>query len=52
MLRSDLCDFSDAYIAMKRILLLQNQIMQKEIKVLDLKIMYHLSTAFQRSIMY
>ena len=52
MLRSDLCDFSDASIAMKGNLLLQNQIMQKEIKVLDLKIMYHLLTEFQRSIMF
>ena len=32
MLRSDLCDFSDAYIVVKGTLLLLVQIMQKEIK--------------------
>ena len=34
------------------ILLLQNQLMQKETKVLHLKPMHHLSTAFQKSVKY
>ena len=50
MIRSDLCDFSDAYIVVKREITVTNliQIMQKEIKQLRLKIMHHLSTVFQR----
>ena len=43
MLRSDLCDFSDAYIVVKELFLLQNWKMQKEAKTL---IMHHLSTEF------
>ena len=47
MLRSDLCDYSDAYIV--EILLLKVIIMLiKEIKILHLKTMHHLSTVFQK----
>ena len=47
MLRSDLCDYSDAYIV--EILLLKVIIMLiKEIKILHLKTMHHLSIAFQK----
>ena len=37
MLRSDLCDYSDAYIVVKGDSLLQNQMMRKEIKKLHFK---------------
>ena len=43
MLTSELCNFSDTYIVVKGI-----QMMQKETKVLHLKIMHHLLTAFQK----
>ena len=47
MLRTDLCDYSDAYIVQKEILLLKVIMMLiKEIKILHLKIMHHLSTVF------
>ena len=50
MLRSDLCDYSDAYIV--EILLLKVIIMLiKEIKILHLKTMHHLSIAFQKLMM-
>ena len=56
MLRSDLCDFNDAYIVVKgtRFPELGSliQMMQNETKVLHLKIMRHLLTAFQKSIVY
>ena len=48
ILRSDLCDYSDAYMLQKELLLLLIQIMQKEIKQQYLKIMHHLSTEFQK----
>ena len=50
MLRSDLCDFSDAYIVVEGDIIVTEQIMQKETKVLHLKTMHHLLTAFQKSI--
>ena len=37
MLRSDLCDFSDAYIVMKGVIVVTNLMMQKETKRLHLK---------------
>ena len=46
MLRSDLCDFSDAYIVVK------GDIILKRKKVLHLKTMRHLSTAFQKLMVY
>ena len=52
MLRSDLCDFSDAYIVVKGTITVTNLPMQKETKVLHLKIMHHLSTAFQKLMVY
>ena len=47
MLRSDLCDFSDAYIVMKGVIVVTNLMMQKETKRLHLKTKHDLSTAFQ-----
>ena len=52
ILRSDLCDFSDEYIVVKELLLLLILVMQKEIKQWHLKIMRHLSTAFQKLMVY
>ena len=48
MLRSDLCDFNDAYIVVKGDLLLVLQKMGKEIRRWHLKIMHHLLIAFQK----
>ena len=50
MLRSDLCSFSDVYIVVwTEILLLKVMMMLiKEIKILYLKTILHLSTAFQK----
>ena len=49
MLRSDLCDFNDAYIVVKGDITLKVIMMLiEEIKILHLKIMQHLSTAFQK----
>ena len=51
MLRSDLCDFSDAYIVVKgTITVTDPDNARKERKVLHLKAMHHLSTAFQKSL--
>ena len=51
MLRSDLCDFSDAYINEKELLLWKVIIMLiSEIKILYLKTIHHLLTAFQKLI--
>ena len=52
MLRPDLCDFSDGCIFIKKLLLSLIEIMKKEIKALHLKIMHHLSIAFQKSMVY
>ena len=46
MLRSDLCDFSDVYNVVK------GDIIVKRKKVLHLKTMHHLSTAFQKLMVY
>ena len=49
MLRSDLCDFSDAMLLWKEILLLKVIMMLiNEIKILHLKRMHHSSIAFQK----
>ena len=48
MLRSDLCDFSDAYIVMKGDITVTEPDNATNIKELHLKIMHHLSTAFQK----
>ena len=45
MLRSDLCDFRDAYIVVKGDI----SVTEPETKLLHLKIVHHLSTAFQKS---
>ena len=47
MLRSDLCDFSDAYIFVKGTITASYPNNTK--KMLHLKIMDHLSTVFQKS---
>ena len=48
MLTSDLCDYSDAYIFVKGTITTEDQMMQKEAKVLHLKIIHHSSIAFQK----
>ena len=45
MLRSDLCDFRDAYIVVKGDI----SVTEPETKLLHLKIVHHLSTTFQKS---
>ena len=52
MLRSDLCDFSDAYIVLEGDIIVTEQIMQKETKVLHLKTMHHLLIVFQKLMEY
>ena len=52
MLRSGLCDFSDAYIVVKETITVTDPDDAKITKVLHLKIMRHLLTAFQKSIAY
>ena len=51
MLRSDLCDFSDAYIAVKGTITVtnpDNAKQKKQAKRWHLNTMHHLSTAFQK----
>ena len=53
MLRSDLCDYSDAYIVVKGIITVSatdgaNKIRDKKNMPLHLKIMHHLFLAFQK----
>ena len=48
MLRSDLCDFSDAYIVVKGTITAVRLNDAKKIKQQHLKIMHHLSIAFQK----
>ena len=52
-MRSDLCDFSDAYIVVKGDTLLLKVIMMliNKINIFHIKIMQHLSTAFQKLMM-
>ena len=52
MLKSDLCDFSDAYFVLIFLSLIQRTQKKKQTKVLHLKIMHHLTTAFQKSMVY
>ena len=58
MLRSDLCDYFDAYIVVKGDIVVtepnnaKKQKNKKQTKALHLKIMHHLSTTFQRSMVY
>ena len=52
MLRSDLCDYSDAYIVVKGTITVVNPNAGKKTKVLHLKTMHHLSTAFQKLMVY
>ena len=48
-LRSDLCDFIDAILLWKDILLLKViMVLINEIKILHIKTMHHLLTAFQK----
>ena len=48
MLRADLCDFSDAYIVVDLTITATEPDNAKETKVLHLKIMHHLLTAFEK----
>ena len=48
MLRSELCGYSDAYIVAKETITVLRPNTTKKTKVLHLKIMYHLSIAFQK----
>ena len=52
MLRSYLRSFSDGYIFVKRYIAVTEPVTQKETKVLHLGTMHHLSTAFQKSVVY
>ena len=52
MLRSDLCDYSDAYIIVKEKLLLQIQIMMHMTRNELLRIMHHFFLAFQKLIIH
>ena len=54
MLKSDLCDFNDVYIVLIFLSLIQRtqKKNKKKAKVLHLKIMHHLTTAFQKSMVY
>ena len=56
MLKSDLCDFSDVYIVLIFLSLIQRTQkktkQKKQTKVLHLKLMHHLTTAFQKSMAY
>ena len=48
MLRSDLCDYSDAYIVVKENIFVTDPDNAKKIKQGHLKMIHHLSTAFQK----
>ena len=50
ILRSDLCDFCDAYIVLEGDITLEDDDANKRIKMLHLKTMHHLLTAFQKLI--
>ena len=50
VLRSDLCDFSDVYIVLEGDITLEGDDANKQIKILHLKTMHHLLTAFQKLI--
>ena len=53
MLRSDLRDFSDTYIVVKGdIAVTEPNNAKRKTKALHLEIMHHLSTAFQRSMVF
>ena len=52
MLRSDLCDFSGVYIVVKGTIIVTNPDDAKRNKVVVFKNMHHLSTAFQKSMVY
>ena len=48
MLRSDLCDYSEAYIVAKGTITVLRLNAAKNTKVFHLKLMQHLSIAFQK----
>ena len=52
MLRSDLCNFSDAYIVVKGTITVTNPDNAKINKPVAFKIMHNLSTAFQKLMVY
>ena len=51
-IRSDLCDFSDAYIVVKGEIIVTNPDNANRNKAEHLKIMRHLLTAFQKLMVY
>ena len=51
MLRSDLCDYRDAYIVVKgRITMKATMQIMKKIKIQPLRIVLHLDHAYQKSV--
>ena len=52
MLRSDLCDNSDAHIVVKGTIIVNKPDNGKRNKAVEFITMYHLSTAFQRLMVY
>ena len=52
MLRSNLCDYSDAYIVVKGTITVTDSDNAKRNKVLHLKTMHHLSVAFQELMVF
>ena len=48
MLKSDLCDYSDAYVVVKGTITILRPNATKKTKVLRLKAMHHLSIVFQK----
>ena len=53
MIRSDLCDYNDAYIIVKRVRTVEGTAMTmltKEIKILPSRIMLHLNHVYQKLI--
>ena len=52
MLRSDLCDDSDAYIVTKATITVTDPGNTRRNKIITFKIMHHLSNAFQKSVVY
>ena len=48
MLKSDLCDYSDAYVVVKGTITILRPNVTKKTKVLRLKAMHHLSIVFQK----
>ena len=50
MLRSDLCEYSDAYIVVEGRIIVEGNMLKQEIRSSSSKIMLHLDHAYQKSI--